>query len=413
MQEGQLKPGELFEGKYEIIQVIGAGGIGAVYMARESGSGRICAVKEQILKAYERARIRTEINIQSRLDHPALPKLYSVIEKEERIYIVMEYIRGVTLAELIDKENSFPEERVRRWALQLCDILRYLHNLPQPVVYRDLKPSNIMIGPQDELHLIDFGIAIEYRDWNNPDRAVMLTRGYAAPEQYDSRYASDARTDLYSLGVTLHYLLTGKKPTEAPYVFRRIRSYDNKLSRAMDEIVRCCLQPRPDQRFESADALYTALSDIDARERSIRRKRLAMALAGVLSLLILIMVLTLLGISLKKKREERIEAYYTLLDEADDALLGGDFDRAEGLLREASELEPEAEDADIRMLGVYFGEGRYDEAFAYVSDELLDRYPDLYGNRMFLEYMVKLYTAVGDTEEADYYMEKIEKLGEE
>ena len=413
MQAGQLQPGTVYEGKYEILRVIGAGGMGAVYMARETDSGRICAVKEQRVTARERERIHTEINIQGRLKHPALPKLYSVIEKEDVIVIVMEYIRGMTLAELIAGEGSIAEDRVRRWALQLCDILCYLHNLPEPVVYRDLKPSNIMIGPQDELHLIDFGIAIEYEDWNNPSKAVMLTRGYAAPEQYDSRYASDARTDLYSLGVTLHYLLTGKKPTEPPYGFRRIRSYNKNLSYAMEELVRRCLQPRPDQRYENAEELFRALSDLDGRERAIRRNHRRLILAGIAAFLVLAVSLTLLFILLKEKRKEQIEAYYELIDEADDALISGDPKKAEALLLEAMEKEPEAEDACVHMLGVYFEEGRYEEAFAYVSDELLDRYPGLYKNRLFLEYMVKLYTAVGDPGEAEYYMEKIEKLGGE
>ena len=263
------KEGTVLDGKYEILAEVGRGGMSIVYLARDKRLNKQWAVKEikndgkksakTLLKGLER-----EANILKNVDHPVLPRIVDIINQDGTIYVVMDYIEGDTIQDRLKKEGAQPQELVVEWGLQLASALNYLHNMNPPVIYRDMKPSNVMIKPEGGVKLIDFGTAKEYEIENNADTTALGTRGYAAPEQFgDSNgrgiYNTDARTDIYNLGATLYHIVTGKNPCEPPYEIKPIREWNPMLSSGLEKIILKCTQKNPDRRYASMTALLADL----------------------------------------------------------------------------------------------------------------------------------------------------------
>lgn len=403
-----LEAGHIWNNNYKIIKPIGKGGMGNVYLAENLSKHALCAVKEQSAQGKGRELVFSEINIQKKLNHPALPHIYEFCETDGCLYIVMEYIEGRTLDSLLNEKGCFEEAHVIDWAKQLTDILIYLHHLAEPIVYRDLKPSNIMLDPQGKIHLIDFGIAQEYqRAEGEGGKLMALTRGYAAPEQYNERYRADVRTDIYSLGVTLHYLLTGKNPLKPPYHFERVRKLNPALSYAAESILKKCLQPNPDRRYKKAEDLKEDLEhiwDLERRLQAERRRR-----SGILACIsaAVAILLSILFVKVRQGRNAEIEAYYALLDEAKEHMAQEEYADAAEKLDEAAAMQPEAEAAYIGVAKLYLEQGLYEECFAYVSSEIVARFQDIYVNTEFLDLMGTLYLRQDNSREAEYYFERL------
>lgn len=264
--------GELIAGRYLVTGVLGSGGEGAVYLAEDTVRGTVVAVKEYFFYRKSREVVMQEAERLRKLSHPALPKLLQVACERDTICLVTEYIQGESLRALLGREGHLPEETVRQVAVQLCAVLSYLHTRKPPVHYLDLKPSNILLDQEGQVHLIDFG------------SEASLTRGYAAPEQYLSGSVLDARTDLYALGVTLHFLLTGKNPNQAPFIFEKIRKLNPKITKETAELVERLLLPAPEERWQSAEELRQALLGHSGKRRQALKRFLVPVLAaGVLT----------------------------------------------------------------------------------------------------------------------------------
>lgn len=259
-----LRPGEMISGRYRILHKIGQGGMSVVYLAQDELEGGQWAVKEvrregvQDFRVVEQGLI-TETNMLKRFNHPNLPHIIEVIEDEERFLIVMDFVKGISLKDRLDAEGAFLQEDVIRWGRQLCNVLGYLHMQNPPIIYRDLKPANIMLRPDGDIELIDFGTAREYKTGNQEDTINIGTVGYAAPEQYGGRGQSDARTDIYCLGVTLYQLVTGKNPCEPPYLIVPIRHWNPELSPELEKIILKCTELEPEDRYQSCAELDRAL----------------------------------------------------------------------------------------------------------------------------------------------------------
>jgi serine/threonine-protein kinase len=223
-----LQPGDILRNRYTIVGLIGAGGMGAVYLAEDNRlEGRRCALKETFplptLREAARKQFHQEASTLARLDHPGLPKVSDFFSIEERDYLVMDFVPGQNLQEILNearRRNSFLEEAVvLEWAGQLCDTLTYLHTCRPPVLHRDIKPANIKLTPEGRLKLVDFGL-VKPLDPNNPATLTGLQGAgslpYAPLEQYvDHLGHTDARSDLYALGATLYHLLTERQPASA------------------------------------------------------------------------------------------------------------------------------------------------------------------------------------------------------
>lgn len=271
--------GMIIQGKYEILKLIGKGGMSRVYLAMDQNLNKQWAVKE--IEKHKND-INNEVMIQSamaeanmikKLDHPSLPRIVDIINKEDFIYVVMDYIEGEPLSNILNKQGAQPQELVIHWAIELCGVLDYLHRQTPPIIYRDMKPSNIMLQPNGNIKLIDFGIAREYKEESLADTVSLGTKGYAAPEQFGGKGQTDARTDIYCLGVTLYHLLTGQNPCEPPYEIYPIRYWNPQLSSGLEYIIQKCTQLNPNDRYQSCAELLYALEHYDEMDESYRSRQ--------------------------------------------------------------------------------------------------------------------------------------------
>ncbi|HEX2925925.1 MAG TPA: serine/threonine-protein kinase, partial [Ruminiclostridium sp.] len=238
------------------------GGCGDVYLAENIALGNLWAVKEISKGRDTTISGYLEPEILKRLNHPALPRICDVYEDERCIYIVEDYIEGICLKQLLEDKGRLEESQVAEWAVQLCSVLDYLHGQkPDPIVYGDMKPHNIILAKGDMVKLIDFGISgLVRKSAGKPpgitETAFIGTKGYAAPEQFLGSGISPA-TDIYSLGITLIQLITGLDPARQNNVFNG-NGLSEYLSPQMYEILRNCLNPKPEMRYRSAGQLMKA-----------------------------------------------------------------------------------------------------------------------------------------------------------
>ncbi len=257
-----LEIGSLVGGKYKVLSVIGQGGMSTVYLAMNERANKPWAIKEVRKDAVAdfrvvRQSLITETDLLKELSHPYLPSIVDVIDEEGRFLIIMDYIEGNTLEKALNLMGAQPQEYVIEWGIQLCDVLEYLHTRKPAIIYRDIKPGNIMLRPDGTITLIDFGTAREFKEQKNSDTSYLGTRGYAAPEQFGGMGQTDARTDIYCLGATLYHLVTGHNPSEPPYEFYPIRYWNQQLSPGLEYIINKCVQSNPDDRYSScAEVMY-------------------------------------------------------------------------------------------------------------------------------------------------------------
>ena len=269
----QLQPGVTLQNRYLIHSVVGVGGMGAVYRARDlhfPNVVKLVAVKEMVNQARD-ALVRStivrnferEANLLATLEHPAIPRIYDYFSHNERSYLILEFVNGKDLeAVLNETEELIPQEKIIRWGVELCDVLSYLHDhKPETIIFRDMKPSNVMIDQFNHVVLIDFGIA---KPFQGVQRGTMIgTEGYSPPEQY--RGEATPLADIYALGATLHHLLTRRDPRlEPPFSFseRPIRPINPNCPAQLEQVVYKALQYTPADRFQSAAEMKDALMAI-------------------------------------------------------------------------------------------------------------------------------------------------------
>lgn len=305
-----LEIGSIVDGKYKILNEIGHGGMSNVYLAINERANKPWAVKE-VRKSpgrdfgLLRQSLIMETDLLKKLKHPNLPSIIDVIDSDENFLIVMDYIEGNTLERLITEEGAQPQEKVVNWALQLCDVLDYLHTRPAPVIYRDMKPSNIMLRSDGSVVLIDFGTAREFKEKNTTDTTCLGTQGYAAPEQFGGMGQTDARTDIYCLGATMYHLVTGHNPSEPPYEIYPITKWNPRLSTGLERIIQRCTQKNPKNRYQTVRALrYDLEHYTDLEVQAQRRYRNRLKLFGTVAGLSLLCAVNGMGLSIAAGRKQ-------------------------------------------------------------------------------------------------------------
>ena len=242
--------------------------MGAIYKAQDRRlQGKVVAVKEMSESAIattERKRVlesfQREAELLARLEHPNLVRVTDRFQEGKRHYMVMEFIEGRTLEKMLaGRTDMFPEEQVLAWADQLCDVLSYLHSQEPKIIYRDVKPANVMVlDGIDTVKLIDFGIARFFKPGKRKDTIEFGTYGYAPPEQY-GKSQTDERSDVYALGAMLHQLLTLRAPAIRPFHFPPVRSLNPKVSRRVDEAIAKAVEANKDKRHQSIEKMWEAL----------------------------------------------------------------------------------------------------------------------------------------------------------
>ena len=273
-----LEIGSVIDGKYKILNVIGRGGMSVVYLAMNEKANKQWAIKEVRKDGVSnfdviKQGLIVETDMLKKFDHPALPSIIDVIDQDGTFLIVMDYIQGNPLSDSIQEYGALPQEDVIDWAIQLCDVLDYLHSQNPPIIYRDMKPANVMLKPDGKVTLIDFGTAREYKTANVEDTTCLGTRGYAAPEQFGGQGQTDPRTDIYCLGATLYHLVTGHNPSEPPYEIVPIRQWDESLSQGLENIIIKCTQNNPEDRYQSCTELLYALEHYEELDDVYIRKQ--------------------------------------------------------------------------------------------------------------------------------------------
>lgn len=286
-----LKVGDLIDGKYKILNEIGRGGMSTVYLAINEKANKPWAVKEVRKNGISnrelvKQSLMVEINLLKKLKHKGLPSIVDIIDQQDNYLIVMDYIEGITLENIMQEDGVQPQEKVVDWAIQLCDVLRYLHTRKPAIIYRDMKPSNIMLRSDGSVVLIDFGTAREFKERHVEDTTCLGTQGYAAPEQFGGMGQTDERTDIYSLGATMYRLVTGHNPSEPPYEMYPITHWNPRLSTGLEGIIAKCTSKDPKSRYQSVQEVRYALEhyrdlDLDSIRRYRRNLRILLAAGGM------------------------------------------------------------------------------------------------------------------------------------
>lgn len=258
--------GTVVGGKYSVIKLIGRGGFYSTYIVQDIKSNKRWAMKlcDKTNRNYSpaiRENILQEPHIMMKLNHPAIPKVVDIGENDESIFIVREYIEGVTLESVVRECGAQSADKVIKWSKELCDMLSYLHNLKPHHIYRDMKPANLILMPDNHLKVVDFGIVRIYDLMKNRDTCWLGTKGYAAPEQYGGCQQTDARTDIFGLGMTMHHLVTGVDPKQPPYETKPICQINPDLPKGLEYIISKCIQPNPDDRYQNCDELMDDLNN--------------------------------------------------------------------------------------------------------------------------------------------------------
>lgn len=256
---------QIMKNKYEILKEIGSGATGCVYLARDLHVNRPVAIK----RMERLSEIRKEMELLKELKHQGLPEVYDYFEEDGLGYLIMEYVDGMTLKKYLE-QNGVPEtEQALQWMKELADILSYLHEKHPPIVYRDLKPANIMLMEDGTLRLIDLGGAFLRSHDGNEDRISIGTPGYSAPEQWNGIHV-DARCDVYSFGAVFHELLTGVSPLKPPYERRPVRQYDRAFPVWLERLICQCTKENPKERYANMTQVKAELAD-SRKKRNGRR----------------------------------------------------------------------------------------------------------------------------------------------
>lgn len=349
-----------FNDTYNIVSQIGKGGMSTVYLAEHRRLHTKWAVKEVRKSQGTRFDFLAESNILKRLQHPMLPRIVDIFEDQENIYIVEDFVEGITLDDLLRQQKKVDEAQSLQWFQDLCGVLHYLHNQqPNPIIYRDMKPSNIMLQPDGNLKLIDFGIAREYKEESSADTTYIGTKGYAAPEQF-GKAQTDARTDIYSLGVTMYHMVTGKSPYEPPYQFVPVRQLVPKLSHGIEYILNKCVQAEPANRYQSVDALLDDLEHIYRFDKAWKKYKNAKRIRVAIIVVMLATSIGLIAGGRMVMEQEKEEDYSSLLAQASEWYTK-DYDRAAVILDEARMLYPDRIDADRQQVYALYLNGRWQE----------------------------------------------------
>ncbi len=245
--------------KYEFIKVLSKNEYSEVYLCRHKNTNDLYTVKKLSTAASTDTRIRTEIEITSKLNHKNIQLYHETVQHENQTYLVFKYIEGMSLQKYIEIYGPVSQDNVIRWMRDICSALDYIHNgFAYPLIHRDIKPDNLIIDPDGNIYLIDFGISRFYNHRAKKDTMALGSIGFAAPEQYGSGQ-TDARSDIYGLGVSMYYALTGNSLSEPPYQVILPHLSNKDISKKFSYLIVKCSQFDPDDRYDNAADLLEDL----------------------------------------------------------------------------------------------------------------------------------------------------------
>lgn len=354
-----LEIGSVVDGKYKILNKVGQGGMSVVYLAMNEKANKQWAIKElrkdgrQDFQVVKQGLI-IETDMLKKLEHPHLPSIVDVIDYDDTFLIVMDYIEGNTLLNAVKEYGAQPQEQVITWAKQLCDVLQYLHTRKPPIIYRDMKPANIMLKPDGNVMLIDFGTAREYKNNRIEDTTCLGTQGYAAPEQFGGQGQTDARTDIYCLGATMYHLVTGHNPAKPPYEMYPIRHWNENLSSGLEEIILKCTMRNPDDRYQDCNEVLYALEHYDELDIEYKRRQRRHVIEFMLSAVLTVVFFGIAIFGHFHSQQLRSETYESCLEKAAQSTNDEDYLK---YIKDAMNLDASRADAFLALLEHYRHDG--------------------------------------------------------
>lgn len=322
----------ILNGRYEIVKVIHTTGMANIYMVSDSNLNKYWCLKE--IKKSEAGKneieyysLLHEANIMKSLNHSGIPRIVTIEQEGDSIFIIMDFVDGVSVKTWIQRKGRVKQDAAVAWMKQVCQIMIYLHNRKYPIFYRDMKPDNLMLQSDGSIKLLDFGISIVIKKPNQKIDRALGTKGYAAPEQSKRGNVCDLRSDIYAMGKTLYYMLTGLNPSQLkPEQLKSVREIDSSISVGLENIVNKCIQPNPDDRYQSCEELLYALQNymtLDSKYRAkIRRKVYVVAGMFVTSIFLIITSL----IPYNVYNNQQIQQYNKLLAVAEQSGRQEDFE---------------------------------------------------------------------------------------
>lgn len=371
--------GTMFDDKYQIIGKLGSGGMSTVYLAKDIKLQKLWAIKEVKKQAGKanantnRVDLMAETNILKKLDHPALPRIVDIVNTDSSIFVVLDYIEGISLDKKLKECKAVDEETALYWAKQICDVLDYLHSQkPNPIIYRDMKPGNLMLTPSGKIKLIDFGIAREYKEEVSQDTTYIGTRGYAAPEQYGSNQ-TDARTDIYSLGVTLYHLVTGKSPNEPPYEIKPVREINYLLSEGLERVIEKCTRQDPNLRYQSIRELWYDLENIHKLNSQYKNKQVRKLIKFYTFLVMFFICFGLMINGINGLNREKLRQYNAIIDNGNKLQDSGDEDKAIETYKNAINTDSSNADAYGKIIDTYVAKNNIDDCIDFIDNYIIDR----------------------------------------
>lgn len=387
-----LEIGSVIDGKYKILNVVGKGGMSVVYLAMNERANKQWAIKEvrkDGMQSFEvvKENLVAETDLLKKLNHPHLPSIIDVIDCDDTFLIVMDYIEGNPLSKALETSGAQNQDDVIEWAKQLCDVLGYLHSRKPPIIYRDMKPSNVMLKPDGNVMLIDFGTAREFKYSSVADTTCLGTQGYAAPEQFGGHGQTDARTDIYCLGATMYHLVTGHNPATPPYEMYPIRQWNPMLSSGLEEIILKCTQRNPEDRYQSCAELLYALDhykDLDIENKKVQSFKWKTFLASFIMTIVMLVGTIGFSAGLTVQTSSTYESYIANGDSAVSQ------DAAEKYYLDAINVDPANPLAYQKLLERCTSDSKLSEdeyntnkdAIYEHEDELKSKYPSEYADNV-------------------------------
>lgn len=387
-----LEIGSVIDGKYKILNVVGKGGMSVVYLAMNERANKQWAIKEvrkDGMQSFEvvKQNLVAETDLLKKLNHPHLPSIIDVIDCDDTFLIVMDYIEGNLLSKALETSGAQNQDDVIEWAKQLCDVLGYLHSRKPPIIYRDMKPSNVMLKPDGNVMLIDFGTAREFKYSSVADTTCLGTQGYAAPEQFGGHGQTDARTDIYCLGATMYHLVTGHNPATPPYEMYPIRQWNPMLSSGLEEIILKCTQRNPEDRYQSCAELLYALDhykDLDIENKKVQSFKWKTFLASFIMTIVMLVGTIGFSAGLTVQTSSTYESYIANGDSAVSQ------DAAEKYYLDAINVDPANPLAYQKLLERCTSDSKLSEdeyntikdAIYEHEDELKSKYPSEYADNV-------------------------------
>ena len=359
-----LKRGDIIKNRYEVLRLIGEGGMSRVFLAADLKlQNKQWAIKEVDRRAKDSVgrpieqSLANEADLLSKLDHPNIVSINDIEKTDNYIYVIMDHVEGQSLDKVVRERGPQSEEDVKNWMVQICDALDYLHSQNPCVIYRDMKPSNIMLRPDGNVKLIDLGVAREYKDEAKKDTIPFGTEGYAAPEQY-GREQTDPRTDVYGLGTTMWHLLGGAAPPKE-YPLRNVRELNPSVAEGFAQvIIPKCTKLDREERYQSCAEIigdlevYEELTQEYRNEQKAKVRKFAIA-AGLAAFFLIV------GLVLLAARSAYINANYDSLVSQADVQKRQDPQAASEQYMAALGYKPDAVDAYLGLIYCYEFDGKF------------------------------------------------------